>query len=93
MKNFKYLLTAAIFLLSTTNALAEEPWTEVCVYVFATGIGGDLGVGNVEADIDVGFDDILKNLDIGAMIYAEHRRDKWSFIADAAYLGVSYRFY
>lgn len=89
MKNFKYLLVSAIFGLYASHALAEEPWTEICIYMFAPEIRGDLGIGSVETDIDVGFDDILKNLDMGAMIYVEHRRDKWSFIADAAYLGVS----
>ena len=55
-------------------------------YAFATDITGDLGVRNVETEIDVGFDDILESLDMGAMAYAEHRRDKWSFILDIAYL-------
>jgi len=85
-----------IFLLATlfgcvmlTPAHAQENWTEVGIYAFMTDIEGDATLGNVTTDVDVSFSDILDNLDFGLMGFAEHRRGKWSFIGDVAYLNVS----
>ena len=50
---------------------------------------GEVDVRNVTAEVDLGFDDIVENLDMGFMGYFEHRRDRWSFIGDLAYLGIS----
>ena len=55
-------------------------------YLFATEISGETSVGNTTADVDVGFDDILENLDLGFMGFVEHRRDQWVLLADIAYL-------
>jgi hypothetical protein len=82
-------IAAVLVLLAVTPACAEETWTDLAIYMFATEIEGEAQIRNVTADVDVGFDDILDNLDIGFMGYIEHRRDKWSFIGDLAYLRVS----
>ena len=79
---------ALLALLIVTPAWAEETWTDLAIYLFATGIEGDAQVRNVKADVDIGFDDILDNLNNGFMGYFEHRRGKWSFIGDLAYLDV-----
>ncbi len=79
------ILLAAL-LLATPVFAEKEPWTDVGVYLFATSIEGDATIGNVETDIDMDFSDIMENLDIGFMGYVEHRRDRWSFIGDMAYL-------
>ena len=86
---FKRLIGAALALLTVTPACAEETWTDLGIYLFATGIDGDLDVRNVTADFDVGFDDVLENLDMGFMGYFEHRRGRWSYIGDLAYLAIS----
>ena len=83
------LITSAIVSLLSTTASAEEPWTDLGFYLFATGISGDVQLRNVPADVDASFSDILDNLDSGFMGYIEHRRDKWSFIGELAYLAVS----
>jgi hypothetical protein len=85
----KRRIAAALALLVVTPACAEETWTDLGIYLFATGIEGEVQTRNVTADVDVGFDDILDNLDLGFMGYIEHRRGKWSFIGDVAYLKVS----
>ncbi len=74
---------------SSETASSDAPWTRIGVYGFLTSIEGDVGYRAVEADIDVSFSDILDNLDIGFMGFAEHRRGKWSFIADLAWLDIS----
>lgn len=63
-------------------ALAEDPapgrWTlTIAPYFWAAGIKGDVGVRNVEADVDVSFSDILPNLKFGGMLLAEARKDRF----------------
>ena len=64
----------------------EDVWTQIGVYGLFVGIEGDARLSGVTSDVDVSFDDILDNLDIGGMGFVEHRRGKWSFIGDVAYL-------
>jgi hypothetical protein len=85
----KLFISTILVLLIVTPVCAEETWTDLAIYLFATGIEGDAQVRNVKAEVDIGFDDILDNLDSGLMGYIEHRRGKWSFIGDIAYLDVS----
>ena len=82
----KRFFTITLLLLAAAPAIADEPWTDLGIYLFATGIEGEARIRNVTTDVDVGFDDILENFDMGYMGYIEHRRDQWSFIGDLAYL-------
>ena len=79
---------ATIVSLMPVSAYAEEPTTELGIYLFATEISGDVKIRNVTIDVDLSFNEILDNLDLGFMGYFEHRRDKWSFIGDLAYLKI-----
>lgn len=62
---------------------------ELSLYGFAIGIDGDVGIRNVDAEVDVGFDDILENLDFAAMGFVAGRNDTWSLVLDATYLKLS----
>ena len=79
-------LVFSLALLVTAPSMADENWTDFGIYLFATGIEGEAQIRNVTTDVDVGFDDIIENFDMGYMGYIEHRRDRWSFIGDLAYL-------
>jgi len=83
------LFTAVFCCLMLTPAFAQENWTEIGTYLFMPGIEGDAKIGDVTSDVDVTFNDILENLDFGFMGFIEHRRGKWSYIGDFAYLKVS----
>jgi hypothetical protein len=83
------LTVALLSSLMTASAFAEEPWTEVSIYIFATEITGDAQLRNQSFDVDVSFNDILTHLDLGFMGAVEHRRGEWSFIGDIAYLKIS----
>ncbi len=83
------LIMATLLALNSAGAQAEDRWTEVGGYIFASSIKGDAQIGNVEADVDVTFGDILDHLDFGAMGFIEHRRGKWSFIGDVGYMATS----
>ena len=84
MFNRRLMITLA--LLVSAPVTADERWTDLGIYLFATGIEGEAQFRNVTTDVDVGFDDILENFDMGYMGYIEHRRDRWSFIGDLAFL-------
>jgi len=88
MKKISLLITLIGWVM-LTPALAQENWTEVGIYAFMMGIEGDATIGNVTSDVDVSFNDILDNLDMVFSGFVEHRRGKWSFIGDVAYLKVS----
>jgi hypothetical protein len=84
-----FLLTALLVCVMLTSANAQdEIWTEIGIYGFMTSISGDMQVGDTTSDVDVSFHDILENLDMGFMGFVEHRRGRWSFMADVAYLDV-----
>jgi hypothetical protein len=59
------------------------------LYGVAAGMSGDVGVGQFTADVDVGFDDILDNLEFGAMGRARAGYDRWSVSADVIYMELS----
>ncbi|MBW2573768.1 MAG: hypothetical protein JRE61_16000 [Deltaproteobacteria bacterium] len=84
-----YLLPVLLGCLMSNPAHAEEIWTEIGVYGFISGIGGETKVGNVTSEVDVSFSDILENLDMAFMGFAEHRRGKWSFIGELFYADIS----
>ena len=59
------------------------------MYGFAVGIEGTTKLRGVESDVDASFSDILENLDLGGMVFVEHRRGKWSFMADGLFMKLS----
>ncbi len=83
---FKQWFVLSLSLLLSLPALAEDTWTDVGIYLFAAELDGESTVGGVTSDVDVPFDDILENLDLGYMGYIEHRRGPWSYFGDIAYL-------
>jgi opacity protein-like surface antigen len=58
---------------------------EATFYGFASSLDGDVGIRNVDSEVDVGFGDVLENLDFGAMGFIAGRDDTWSFVLDATY--------
>ncbi len=71
------------------TASSDRSWTRIGLYGFFVSIEGDVRYAGIEADVDVSFSDILDNLDAGFMGIAEHRRGRWSFFIDLAYLDLS----
>lgn len=92
------LLGVAILLLAilAPAATASEELTFVLTpYVWLPTLEGDLkyttlpngSSGSPEIKVDP--EDLLDNLDMGALLTAEIRKGKWSFVADFTYLDVS----
>jgi hypothetical protein len=66
---------------------ADDSWRfSAALYLWGAGI--DITT-RLRDEVDVGFDDIVDNLDMGFMGAFEARRAKWSFGADAIYLSLS----
>ena len=78
---------------------AEEPrsdfsegWEfELTPYGWMSGMEGVLGVNGLTAPIDLGFDDILEDLDAGAMLAFDARKDRYGFIFEGLWVKISDR--
>lgn len=89
MRRLFYLLLISILMI--TEVSANDSSTQVSVYGFVTDITGETQVGNITSDVNVSSKEILDNFDLGLMAFIEHRRGKWSFIADVFYADISAR--
>lgn len=83
---------AALVSIAGPSAFAQsEPATpdtwqfEVTPYLFGSALSGTTGVGNVTADVDASFGDLLENLDSGFMAMFEARKGAWGFGFDGVY--------
>ena len=64
----------------------DSSWFCRCaVYGWAQGLDGDLTIRHIPLPVDVGFDDILEDLDIAFMGAFEFGRDRWSILTDINY--------
>lgn len=73
-------------------ASSESGWeVRAALYGWGTMLDGDVTLRGIDAPVDVGFDEVLDNLDYAVMGVVEIGRGKWSFMADLffAQLGTS----
>jgi len=92
---FTKLLLPVLILLSGATSVAAaqdfdtDPDWKISVYLWATSLDGTLGIGPIEADVDVGFSDLLSSLDFGGALAV--RRD-WGanmLVGDLTYISLS----
>lgn len=62
---------------------------EFTPYFWMTSITADVSIGPLSATSDACFTDIVKHLDMGAMLRFEGRRDNWGFYIEGLYVGLS----
>jgi len=56
-------------------------------YLMIPNMNGDIGLGDLPpVHINEGPDDIVENLQIGAMFYVEAHNDRWAFASDLVYM-------
>lgn len=82
------LATFALIALAAPAALAGESKHSLAIYVLGAGMDGTTAVGPVEADVNVGFSEILENLEFGAMAAYRVERGRWAVAADFIYMGL-----
>lgn len=80
-------LLASTLLLPAVAGAGEWEHT-VATYLIGASIDGTAGVGNVEGDVDVGFDDILSNLEAGAMVAWRAENGPWAVVTDVSYMAL-----
>ncbi|UCD53187.1 MAG: hypothetical protein JSW27_11195 [Phycisphaerales bacterium] len=77
----------------TPAGAQDEPakkWTfDVSLYGLAAGMSGDMTVRGVDADLDVGFDDIWDNLEFGAMGKVRIGYNRWAFNTEVIYMALA----
>ncbi len=81
-------LLAAMLACASASAAGESWEHTVVVYGIGASIDGKVGIGNVTADVDVGFDDILDNLEFGAMAAYRGERGRWAVVADLIFMAL-----
>jgi hypothetical protein len=84
---------AVLALRPAAAADAERPAAEadgwhfmVAPYLWAAGLNGDVEVGRVEADVDLDFIDIAKDLSFGGMLYVEARKRRYGIFANMSFV-------
>ena len=82
------LLAAAGSLLPVNPVIAGEWQQEFSPYVWAAGMGGTVGIGDVTADVDQSFGSILDSLEMGFMAAYKASKGPWSFEADAIHMAL-----
>jgi hypothetical protein len=84
------LILATLTLTSLASPAHADKWTfDASIYGLAAGMSGEVGVGPNTADVDVGFDKVLENLEFGAMGKMRLGYDRWAVSADVIYMGLS----
>lgn len=85
-------VTTAIALIlgaPNTSPAGDSPWSfSSTLYVLAAGMTGDVGIGPIDADLDVDFSEIWSNLEFGAMGSMRIGYDRWSLNTDVIYMGL-----
>jgi hypothetical protein len=83
------LCAAALLAALPARAIETNKWTfDVSLYGLAAGMSGDVGVGSVTTGVDVGFKDILDNLEFGAMGAARVGYGPWAFTTEVLYMSL-----
>jgi hypothetical protein len=94
MRKVCLLLSITFLVLYTihpSTAFTEEPSSQdrwkfgAEIYLWGASVGGESTSGR---DIDIGFDDILSDLEFGFMAIVGARKNNWSFLTDVIYLDV-----
>jgi len=67
----------------------KESWQHTAaVYLLAAGMSGKSSIGNLDADVDVSFSEILENLEIGGMAAYRGTNGQWSVMVNSLFIGL-----
>lgn len=89
---FILMLLAAGLALHAPPAKAQQPsdkWTfRLTPYFVGAAMDGNVTVRGQTAAVNIGFDQILENLDFGAMLHLLAAKGPWSIGLDGIYMGL-----
>lgn len=85
------LLEAAKYAKKDNGAASSAKDWEVfiAVYLWLSGLNGDIGIGDNRTELDVSFGDIWENFDVGAQLHLEVWWKRWLFFIDPSYVKLS----
>lgn len=87
--NYQYRpLLATVAFLFAMPLQAGEWEHELAPYLWGSAMEGTTGIGDVTAEVDLSFGDILDNLEMGFMGMYRGTRDRFSVTVDAIYMGL-----
>lgn len=87
MKFKAFLIIALLFSAQSSVTAAEWDWA-ITPYLWAAGINGDVSAGPIDADISVGFKDIVNALQGGALLRVEAESDQHGVFTDIVFLSL-----
>lgn len=61
----------------------------ISIYLWLSGLNGDVGIGDTSTDLDVSFGDLWENFDVGAQLHIEFWWKRWLFFVDPSYVKLS----
>ena len=68
-------------------AQSSDDWDwKIAPYLWAVGIDGTLGIGEINQDIDVSFSDILSDFEIGGSVFSQIGKGKHAVHFDYTYI-------
>lgn len=77
-----------IVFLASSAAQAGDWQHEFAPYIWGAAMEGQSGLGPVTVDVDVGFSDIVDNLETGFQGIYRGTKDQWSVTVDLVYMGL-----
>lgn len=83
------LLLAVVFTWSLPAQAQTSYKYQITPYLFTTGLNGTIGEQGRTANVDAGFGDVLRHLDMVAMFYFDARFGRWRALVDNLYTKVS----
>jgi opacity protein-like surface antigen len=78
----------ALGILVSVTARAQGTEWEATLYMLGASMSGETGVGAATAEVSLGFDEILENLEFGAMGRVRAARGPWAAGLDVIYMGL-----
>jgi hypothetical protein len=85
----RFITAAAVIALFAIPAAAQSnEGQSVVIYALGAAIDGTVGVGPIEADVDVSASDIFSNLEMGGMAAYRNDTGRWSWSGEAIFMGL-----
>lgn len=87
MKLIRYWCILLALVSTTAWSQGSDSWDwKIAPYLWTVSISGDLTIGEINQDIDVSFNDILSDFDVGGSVFSEFGKGKHAVHIDYTYL-------
>jgi hypothetical protein len=84
-----FLIQSGLTSVAAAQEFAPEPDWKISAYLWTAALDGTLGLGPIEADIDLSFSDLLSDLDIGGSLAVRRDMGSHMLVGDLTYLALT----